>query len=380
MSSKNVIVVSFIVVVLMAMVGGGYYFTRNFVIIPKVQMDTPQILDVPLIGVEVNNTVSKSVDSNKSSNTNSLISESNKTAVSVSTQEVNVSTESSPTIVEMPKPKPFEHTPEAPVNGKLKAVIELGSEGFNYFVVSIDKNKNWSKVDYQWGLSLLYEESVDPKIILKRIQDSIAQIRKQNKVEGVHFLISSGALDLVVSQEIVKVVESRYTVEKITSDKEGKLAFYSSVPKEYRHNSFSVDIGSNNTKITWLDENDKLVTKTTYGAKYYKHKLTNQEAYDSVKSFASMIPQNRKEHCFIIGGVPFGLAKNTKKDKDERYTTLLYPQDYLTNADFYGIKLEGKTETGLNIYQAIYDGTQTPQFVFDWNANFTVGYLLQLEY
>jgi len=41
--------------------------------------------------------------------------------------------------------------------------------------------------------------------------------------------------------------------------------------------------------------------------------------------------------------------------------------------------LEGaKTKAGLTIYQALATATSCQQFVFGWDANFTIGYLLQL--
>ena len=73
--------------------------------------------------------------------------------------------------------------------------------------------------------------------------------------------------------------------------------------------------------------------------------------------------------CFIIGGVPFELAKKVRKEK-ERYTTLDAASAYqLDNA---------KSKAGLNIYKAIAESTGCKQFVFDWDANFTIGFLLEL--
>ena len=81
------------------------------------------------------------------------------------------------------------------------------------------------------------------------------------------------------------------------------------------------------------------------------------------------MPSNLRSTCFIIGGVPYELAKQTRSGK-ERYTVLKAPADY---------KADGaKQEAGLNIYSAIADGTGCKQFVFDWDANFTIGFLLGL--
>jgi hypothetical protein len=38
-----------------------------------------------------------------------------------------------------------------------------------------------------------------------------------------------------------------------------------------------------------------------------------------------------------------------------------------------------KMGSGLNIYKAITDATNTDTFVFDWDSNFTIGFLLGLR-
>ena len=81
------------------------------------------------------------------------------------------------------------------------------------------------------------------------------------------------------------------------------------------------------------------------------------------------IPSGKREVCFIIGGVPFELAKKVRNGK-ERYTVLDAPSAYnLDNA---------KSKAGLNIYKSIKEATGCKQFVFDWEANFTIGFLLDL--
>jgi hypothetical protein len=74
--------------------------------------------------------------------------------------------------------------------------------------------------------------------------------------------------------------------------------------------------------------------------------------------------------CFIIGGVPHSLAGQHRQG-EERYTVLKAPQHYQAT--------DKKIASGLNIYKAIVDGTQTETFVFDWDANFSIGFLLSLK-
>jgi hypothetical protein len=65
------------------------------------------------------------------------------------------------------------------------------------------------------------------------------------------------------------------------------------------------------------------------------------------------------------------MAKQSRKG-DERFTLLGNPGSY--KAD------EAKTKSGLNIYQGLKDGTGCNEYVFDWDANFTIGFLLTLPY
>ena len=73
--------------------------------------------------------------------------------------------------------------------------------------------------------------------------------------------------------------------------------------------------------------------------------------------------------CFIVGGVPFELADQTRQG-EERYTVLKAPADYKSD--------KAKTKAGINIYKALADATGCDTFVFDWDANFTIGFLLGL--
>jgi hypothetical protein len=84
----------------------------------------------------------------------------------------------------------------------------------------------------------------------------------------------------------------------------------------------------------------------------------------------SQVPESNRANCFIIGGIPFELAKQVRNGK-ERYTVLKAPQDYTSTGE--------KQKAGLNIYKALADETGCKTFVFDWDANFTIGFLLGLK-
>lgn len=249
-------------------------------------------------------------------------------------------------------------------------VIEVGASGFNSFVVDIDKNQNWALVDKQFGESLAYEgfaTTSDVKQGLKKYLSSI--FTKGVAGRNVHFIISSGALKHPKTDLIAKTIsQDGYVVNKATADSEGKQALLASLPKEYYNNGFSIDMGSGNTKVSWI-ENNKARTIEVVGAKYYQNGISDSVAADQLAMALAKVPDSKKAYCFIIGGVPFQLAKEVRTG-DERFTLLKEP-------NFYKAENDVKLKSGLNLYREIYKTGAKP--IFDWDANFTIGFLLNLK-
>ena len=258
-----------------------------------------------------------------------------------------------------------------PIGGIYKGVIEVGASGFNSFVVNIDNQKRWELVDKQFGESLAYEGFIttdDVKLGLKKYLASMFQ--KGVAGRNAHFVVSSGALKNPKTELIIKSIEQMgYVVNKVTAEQEGKYALKALLPSTYRTNGFVVDIGSGNTKVSWYD-GDKLKTIEAPGAKYYQNNMTNEEAYNKLSSAIDKVPSNLRENCFLIGGTPFSLAKNNKSTN--RYTLLASPDSYSAGTDV-------KLKSGINLYRAIYDKAQSKQYIFDWDANFTIGFLMSLN-
>ncbi len=265
----------------------------------------------------------------------------------------------------------FTYTPPAPVDGKLKGVVELGASGFNSFVINVDKEKRWKLEKSEFGNSLVTENMAtdeDVRIGLKKYIGTMLDYGVGSK--DIHFVVSSGAAKAEVTTKITRVLKSLgYVVNQVTPEQEGQLALKSVLPTEYADKAFVVDIGSGNTKISWFN-GGKVSALESYGAKYFQDGTDDSKVYQEVGAKAKQIPANLRNTCFIIGGVPFEMAKEVRKGK-ERYTTLSAPLAYskLTNA---------KSKAGVNIYKAITDATGCQQFVFDWDANFTIGFLLGL--
>ncbi|MBZ4189760.1 hypothetical protein [Niabella beijingensis] len=266
----------------------------------------------------------------------------------------------------------FNYEPEKPVNGELKGVVEVGASGFNSFIINMDQEKRWEIVSKDFGQSFAYEGMATTEDIRAGLKKYIGDMfDKGVRSRNVHFVISSGAQKepktKIIASELKKM---GYVVNLVTPDQEGKLALKSVLPNAYRDNSFVADIGSGNTKISWADAGDNVQAVETPGAKYYEKGLKDDAVYAEVKTAAAKIPTDKREVCFILGGVPFELAKEIRNG-EERYTVLKAPEDYKSD--------KVKTKSGVNIYKAIKDATNCDTFVFDWDANFTIGFLLSLK-
>ncbi len=265
----------------------------------------------------------------------------------------------------------FSYTSPEPQNGQLKGVVELGASGFNSFIVRVDDQKRWKLEKAEFGNSLVMENMATDTDIRTGLKSYIGKMLDFG-VGGrnIQFVVSSGAIKAEGTQKIIKVLKSlNYVVNTVTPEQEGSLGLRAVLPTEFYDNAFVVDIGSGNTKISWK-EGGSTKALETYGAKYFENNTSDEAVATEVKAKAKQIPTDHRKTCFIIGGVPFELAKSVRKGK-ERYTVLDAPSAY---------KLENaKSKAGLNIYKSIAEATGCNQFVFDWDANFTIGYLLTLK-
>lgn len=265
----------------------------------------------------------------------------------------------------------FNYKAPEPQGGKLKGVVELGASGFNSFIVRIDDQKRWKLEKADFGNSLVLENMATDLDIRAGLKQYIGNMLNFG-VGGrdIQFVVSSGALKAESTQKIIKNLKAlNYVVNTVTAEQEGRLGLRAALPADFDDTAYVVDMGSGNTKIAWKN-GANVSALETYGAKYFEKGDDDSKVYDEVKSKAKQVPSDRRKTCFIIGGVPSDLAKQIRVGK-ERYTVLKMPAGYTGE--------NAKQKAGLNIYKAVADATGTQQFVFDWDANFTIGYLLSLK-
>jgi hypothetical protein len=255
---------------------------------------------------------------------------------------------------------------------KTKGVIELGSDGFNSFVINVDENKNWELVKSQFGKSYLMESTSSNASIIEGLTNYVREIYEVGvDPDDIHFVVSSGAANQNTTASIVSSIEKiGYVVNVVSSEKEGQLAFKSVIPDSQKNETMVIDVGSSNTKISWLELNE-IVSISTYGSKYFKNNISDTIVCKALKDVAIKMPKNRTKLVYLIGGMPYKYAKQTRQET-ERYTKLAPLETYTP--------MDEKERCGALILKKLQDVGQIEEYIFDWDSNFAIGFLLELPY
>ena len=262
--------------------------------------------------------------------------------------------------------------PAAPVNGKLRGVVELGASGFNSFIIRMDAQRNWKLEKSEFGNSLVMENMATDFDVSRGLKAYIGKMLDYGVgSRDIHFVVSSGAAMAKITQPLVKSLKTLgYVVHVVSTTEEATLGLRATLPQPYAGRAFLVDMGSANTKIGWLEQGVPTVV-SSYGSKYFQQATADAAVAADVASKAAQVPAALRGTCFIIGGVPYELAKAVRQGQE--------PYTVLRPADGYP-QLEGaKVKAGLNIYRALTAATGCQEFIFSWDANFTIGYLLSLN-
>jgi hypothetical protein len=255
-----------------------------------------------------------------------------------------------------------------PVGGKLKGIVEVGASGFNAFTVRIDSQGRYAVKDKKFGASLAIEGNTSLEEVKLQLRNYLAAMSNDVGGKDLHFVISSGALMEPKVQKIALGLRNLgYVVNQVTPAQEGTYAFMAAMHPDYVERAFVVDVGSGNTKISWLTPSG-IKTLEAAGSKYFQKGITHEAVFADVQAKANQIPANLREFCFIIGGGPNDLAKQGTS------TGRYYP---LSTLDSYTATSE-KAQATVNILKAIQGATNT-KYVFDDSAFFPVGLLISLK-
>ena len=265
----------------------------------------------------------------------------------------------------------FDYQPEKPENGELAAAIEIGSLGLNYFIVNIDAQGRWDLVDSSFGRSNIVNNTNDNGEIASDIVEYISEIRSKGvDRSNIHILASSSAIrieDISALNEAIK--STGYTIKSISPAEEAKYALIATVPKEFADESFIVDIGSGNSKLSWIEGNDTLSIEI-HGSKYFLSGVQDTTVFREVRNALLEIPPKNRNLCFMLGGMIYEFLKEEVESSTDRYFILKAPGVYPTNNQ--------KLKAGNVIYSALYL-EPTYSYIFDSQSNFTIGYLKSIR-
>lgn len=265
----------------------------------------------------------------------------------------------------------FDYQPEPPSNGTLLGIIELSFTGFNSFIIEIDQQDRWSLKKAVYGESFVELGEITLDHVLEQLTSFKADMSALGLDENdVNLVVSSSASKTDKVKKISdQLRELNIGLIEISPEQEAAYAFQATVPESLRERSYLIDIGSGSTKISWL-ENGRVISKETYGSKSHLHGTSKLDVYHQLKEAIGQIPTESKSLCFLVGGVAFDLAKATNA-RAGRYTILKAPEEY-QNQD------STQVPSGLNMYNAIWSEV-TYSYVFDWEANFTIGILMDVN-
>jgi len=210
-------------------------------------------------------------------------------------------------------------------------------------------------------------------LINQKLRQYLKKIANFGVAENnIHFVVSSGAIKENIAQLIIKELKTiGYDVNTVTHHEEGIGALKSVLPKEFEPHSFVVDLGSGNTKFSFINEQGNIQTLESHGAKYYQKGFEDEQVYNDVRVVVSEIPDKNRTKCFIIGGVPTEMAKFISKDTKPYIVLSSEIIDY-KSLD------KKKVRSGVNIFKAIQDETNVNQTIYSANGNFAIGFLLNM--
>ena len=286
-----------------------------------------------------------------------------------------------PAVVAVPTPVPvvdsaptqsaFPYRSTIPVNGKLKGVVELSPNGFNLFVVRVDANGNWKLEKSDLGNSTVVQKMGTEENLRNELKRYISQILDAGvAATDVHFAVSSAAASTEGTPRIVRELgDLHYAVTTVVPESEGEFSLRSALPPPFADKAFVVDIGPINTKISWVEAGQPHVVYT-YGTRYLDKNVDAAEVTADIKAKAAQVPVALRGTCFIVGEIPSELAKAGRQGQE--------PYTVLRPASAYPAPTNPTAQAGMSIYQGVAAATGCATFVYNYDTNLPIGYLLSL--
>lgn len=263
----------------------------------------------------------------------------------------------------------FDYQPQKPQGGSLYAVIELGSVGLNYFIIDLDKQSRWELVKSKYGVSDIIYGAKTAKKLLPDIKQYQREIRAAGvSSSNIYYVASSSVVrtdDLEKINNTLSPLNASF--KPVSSTDEAILALHATIPSEFIEESFLVDVGSGNTKLSWLSSDADTLGIEIHGSKYFLGGTQDTTVFREVRDAVLEVPAKNRNLCFMLGGTIYEFVKDEAQKTDDRYVLLKPPSAYPKTTD--------ELKAGNVIYSALFL-EPTYSYIFDTQSNFAIGYLL----
>ena len=186
--------------------------------------------------------------------------------------------------------------------------------------------------------------------------------------ENVHLIASSSVVNGENLDDLNALLgqKTQLNIVGISAENEAKYALAATVPQEFLEESFVVDIGSGNSKLSWVSNQDTLSIEI-HGSKYFLSDIQDTTVFREVRDAVLQIPEENRNLCFMLGGMIYEFAKDKMLGSEARYVVLDAPNSYPVDNE--------KLKAANVIYNALYL-EPTYSYIFDRDSNFSIGYLI----
>ncbi len=266
----------------------------------------------------------------------------------------------------------FNYTRIKPQNGQLYATIVLGSSGLDAFIINADSSDNWELIKSMYGESNIITDEAASKSNIQQMGSYIEEFEANGvRQKNTYLVVSSSAVKNNSVKSLISHLDTMdYIQTKIVSeDEESFFALKALLPPEFIDEAYTMDIGSGNTKLSWF-EDAIIESEIMYGSNFHLNNLDKEEVLSNIKKSLKSIPEKKRNFCFIIGGAVYEIIKNERVEGN-RYTVLKDLNTYSPETK--------KGQNGLMFLSTMEDELKTQNFIFDWESNFGIGYLLTIN-
>lgn len=253
-----------------------------------------------------------------------------------------------------------------PINPQLRAAVQITDGSMNAYIASIDRSNRWALNKADIGNTEVFGHLANAEDLKKSLKAYINSLIEFGVAKtDIHFIVRDSDARKQQIPQITSMVETLgYDVVTISTQQEASDILRAGLPAKYSSEGFVLDIEKTNTVIAFAEDSSHVNGLNTYGSHYPEKGITDESLNKSVSQVAGTVPKERRQVCFVMGQ---GAGEFLGAQQGDMFMKMKDPGSY------------GSTGGGLNIYKAVYEATGCNQFIYNWESNAAVGYLLRLN-